>query len=742
MRTASSLASLVLFLDLALSPAARGAEARQDCAAALQPPALGFDHRPVTAEDLVRLRDIGANFDIPVWAGSVPADPKAIALSPGGTSLAFEMRRANPASNSLCLGIYVINLRPGARPILIDEGGDLIRLRYDFRGKAGYPSGLILDRLPRWTSDGRAVFFLKQMEGTVQVWRAEADGSGSRPITRSPDDVVDFRIEGDGRSIVYKTQPGLRTGLKAIEAEGLDGFRYDDRFSPMASNRPFVPGPLAYQTRVQTDAPGAEIRQASSSQEALFGWDPAAPHDALATASSRRGDSAWLAIDGQHYPPQMRLWARLANGRTFACSSSNCADHISDLWWISDGRLRFIRREGWDHEATSIYEWRPGRTTPRRILLTDDVLASCVPDPAGVICLREASLRPRYIARIDLPSGREAEIFDPNPEFRVLQLGQAERLHWRNAQGLEAFGDLVLPVGYQPGKRYPLIVVQYESRGFLRGGTGDEYPIQLFAAHGFAVLSFNRPTNFGATVDARTLAEAQRANDKDYADRRSVQSSLETGIKLLVDRGIVDPNRMGITGLSDGASTVNYALINTRLFKAAAFSSCCWDSSLAISVGPGSMTTFADRYPSVLSDSDPIWDPVSIAKNAAHLDVPMLLQISDGEMLGALTAFTALRDHHQPADMYVFPGEYHVKWQPAHRLAIYRRSLAWFQFWLGTDGPIEAPHDELARWEALRRERAAREASINAPANDQSTLPPPAIQAAGPDLRPSPGDHR
>lgn len=736
----------ILAAAFALSPVlaspAWAAGAKQDCAAALTPSAGGAVPRLPTADDLVRLRDIGANFDTPVWAGLVPSDPNAIALSPDDTRLAFQMRRADPAQGAFCLGIYVLDFRPGAKPILVDEGGELIRLRYDFRGKAGYPTGLVLDRLPRWTGDGKAILFLKQVKGIVQVWRAEADGSGSRAVTRSPDDVLDFRIGADGHSVVYKTQPGLRKGLAAIKAEGRSGYHYDGRFSPMAASRPFVPGPLPYRTWVQPDAPDAEAREANSSQEALFGWDPAAPQGALAGATSRRGEMAWLAIEGEHFPPRMRLSVRKADGRVVTCASPICDVHVSGLWWTQDGRLRFLRREGWDLEATAIYEWEPGKSAPRRLFVTNDVLTSCVPAEGGVICVREGSERPRYIARIDLPSGRETLLFDPNPEFRSLQLGQVERLHWRNAQGLEAFGDLVLPVGYEPGKRYPLIVVQYESRGFLRGGTGDEYPIQLFAAHGFAVLSFNRPPDIGVMGSARTLAEAQRANDENYADRRSVQSALETGVKLLVERGIVDPRRIGITGLSDGASTGQYALINSHLFQAAAFSSCCWDSSLAISVGPGAMKVFSDRYPGVLSDSDPVWDPVSVAKNAARLDVPMLLQISDGELLSALTGFTALREHHQPADMYVFPDEYHVKWQPAHRLAIYRRSLAWFQFWLGSDEPIDAPKEDLARWQELRDEQATRKAWITAPANDRSRPPPRAVRADEPGASPNPDARR
>src|SRR3546814_10253618 len=61
---------------------------------------------------------------------------------------------------------------------------------------------------------------------------------------------------------------------------------------------------------------------------------------------------------------------------------------------------------------------------------------------------------------------------DPNPEFASLRLGTVERLTWRNNLGLPAWGDLVLPPDRTPGEKLPLIIVQYHSDGFLRGGTG------------------------------------------------------------------------------------------------------------------------------------------------------------------------------------------------------------------------------------------------------------------------------
>jgi hypothetical protein len=84
------------------------------------------------------------------------------------------------------------------------------------------------------------------------------------------------------------------------------------------------------------------------------------------------------------------------------------------------------------------------------------------------------------------------------------------------------------------------------------------------------------------------------------------------------------------------------------------------------------------------------------------------MQLADSETLLALEAFTALRDHHQPVDLYVFPDERHYKWQPVHRMAIYRRSVDWFDYWLRGLRPADPERAvEVERWDALRAERAA-----------------------------------
>src|SRR3546814_13966515 len=117
--------------------------------------------------------------------------------------------------------------------------------------------------------------------------------------------------------------------------------------------------------------------------------------------------------------------------------------------------------------------------------------------------------------------------------------------------GTETFGDLVYPVNYDRRKKYPLIIVQYISRGFLRGGVGDEFPVQVFANRGYAVLSVQRPNLRKSIRGAKTEAEIERRLLENYRDRRSVLSSIERGVGKLIKRGIrSEERRVGKEGLS------------------------------------------------------------------------------------------------------------------------------------------------------------------------------------------------
>jgi hypothetical protein len=56
----------------------------------------------------------------------------------------------------------------------------------------------------------------------------------------------------------------------------------------------------------------------------------------------------------------------------------------------------------------------------------------------------------------DVRSGIGKPLLDPNPQFRSMQFGQASVFRWKDESGRPWEGGLILPVGYDPSKRYQI----------------------------------------------------------------------------------------------------------------------------------------------------------------------------------------------------------------------------------------------------------------------------------------------
>ncbi|MEW9856671.1 Atxe2 family lasso peptide isopeptidase [Novosphingobium sp. M1R2S20] len=653
--------------------------------------------RAVQAMDLARLRQIGPSERMP--------GPSALAVSPDGRSVAFVIHRAEPVTNSYCVGLAVLKLAVGAKPRLLDLGGELPLAEIANRGTVwgvGLPSRVT----PVWSHDGRSLAYLRRDGGRTQAWVVDVQSGAARQMSHARVDVEQVAWLEDDRGIVFAARTGRLAEDRARAAEALGGYHYDERFVPMMANVPLTDGAIALQAYVQRLAGGRAVpatrEQASRLPVDTIAMLPASP--GVEDGQGRRAELRPEPGDA----PRNRIVVRLENGEIMPCTAATCHGRVEDIWWLpSGGTLLFLRREGWALGDTALYRWRPGHGEPRLVVRMTDLLGDCTVSGAGLACLRESATRPQRIVTIDPMTGRSRELFDTNPAFGALRLGAVRRLAWRNDRGLEVRGDLVLPPGYRGG-RLPLIVTTYTSRGFLRGGFGDEYPIQVFAAHGFAVLSYQRPTSVildardEETEAKRTPAEARRHI---WAERMSLNSAVIEGVRLTIAMGIADPARVGITGLSDGSTTAEFAMVNSGMFAAASVSTCCMEPwTINASMGPAYTKVMReDGWPPGRYGDAAFWKQGSMAMNASRIDVPLLIQQADREYLTALETYQALREHDKPVDMYVFPDEYHHKWQPAHRLAVYARNLDWFRFWLkGETDNDPAKSEQYVRWRALQ----------------------------------------
>ncbi|WP_255245680.1 Atxe2 family lasso peptide isopeptidase [Sphingobium sp. D43FB] len=633
-------------------------------------------NKDVSAEDIAGLRDIGVSD----YGETAPG----LSVSPDGRWVALQLKRAVPSINSYCLEIVAVPTE-GSGPVrVIDQGGTLL-LSAEPRFEYGpVYTGIPVVVRPLWSPDGSAIAYLKRVNGQTRACVAYLDGRASTLLDHGSGDAVRVAWGPDSRALAV-TAVQLAQLEHERDIEALSGYHLDDRFIPSSSNRPYLKAPFPTVTRnIDLPSPSATTHRLAPATPAFFGW---------------------VEMTGDAGKPQDSVTERLAqNGVMARCRAEACSGRIGKLWKSSDGKeFSFLRREGTASDQYALYHWRRGSGEVVRRYLTKGLLLDCQPTAGtDLVCAHEEATRPRHIVSLDPRTGRMLNLYDPNPEFAVKAFGTVERLYWKNDRDIPAFADLVLPPNHHAGERHPLIIVSYSSRGFLRGGTGDEYPILALAAHGYAVMSFDMPPDIGSFAKGVSAPERSAINRKNWANRRSVESSLERGIKLIEEKGVINPSKMGITGFSDGSSSLWFALINSKLFQAAAVSHCCEEpvGSMAL-VGSRTARYFEEGgYPGILQDDPAVWAPMSVMRNAHRIDVPVLLNLSSDEYLWSLETIRALRFHHQLVDAYVFPDEYHVKQQPAHRLAIYRRNIAWFDYWLRDILPPQ--RDERSRWQEMR----------------------------------------
>lgn len=669
-----------------------------DCPTLLAPGHDATEDIEIDARKLVGLREF-------VLRPS-PLAQQAFSISPDGRHVAFLLRQADPEENAYCTGLVIMDVADPSSARIVDATKEFVEA---LPIRHGPWQEFEPQRLPSplWSQDGEWVAYLRRDDGITNIWIAPGSTGPARQLTNATVSIENFAWVGDGsRSLVVASRPEMTDALRDLDTEARFGWRFDRRFEPIRGLRPFVNWGLPIAHEVIDIATG--VHSPASSNEI----------ETLARRSEGPGtlSAPWRAISGTgkiaeiFHPNPEQPWLptrlRLSTAQDqWECEFEACTD-LEGIWWSAQNEQLFLlRREGHGRGNLSIFALTDKATAPRHLYTTTDELTGCQLQHETFFCIRAGSTSPPKLVSLDPSSGGQTLVFDPNPETTFWRFGDVARLEWTTAAGLPVFGDLVLPPSYARGDRVPLIIVGYRSRGFLKGGTGDEYPIHALAARGYAVLSYDMNSWYGVRYNPKDIPELVRASRRDWGELRDQQTMLEIGVSLVEDTIGAEIEEIGLTGFSAGATLGMWAIRHSKRFSAAAFSHCCDTASTFAILG----FNFYDRWRSFgrprLTDG-----PTATSQEIfPHLgdnrvDIPVLLQMSDAETLIALEAFMGLHyELEKPIDLYVFRNERHVKSQPAHRLAIYERSMDWFDFWLkGIEHPSPQRAEEYQQWRLWR----------------------------------------
>jgi len=289
---------------------------------------------------------------------------------------------------------------------------------------------------------------------------------------------------------------------------------------------------------------------------------------------------------------------------------------------------------------------------------------------------------------------------------------------WTNRLGYKASGYVVLPRDYRADRLYPAIIVTHGSDAderFANIGFQWEYPVQVWAERGYVVLLINDPRS--RQSEELMAAYAAWSRGEGPPGPEDVQRliwlngvySFEDAVADLVAEKIVDAARVGIAGFSRGSQMVNVAITHSPTFRAASGG----DGGL---LEPQGYSAIPQSYKAIFGGSPygehaDSYRRFSPSLNADKACAALLQQVVKPRG-GAIDLHRALRDHHVPSQLTLYPGESpasdetHVFHIPSNRLLAQRENLAWFDYWLRDLRDPELPFgDRFEVWDAMARHR-------------------------------------
>jgi dipeptidyl aminopeptidase/acylaminoacyl peptidase len=628
-----------------------------------------------------------------------------VAISPDGRWIAYAVTRNDLEAAKTKSNIWLVDIAGGV-PVQLTRGDES-------------------DRAPQWAPDGTWLAFLSTRGETAQVYGIRPTGGEAWRVTEWGPGVGSFAISPDGGKIAF--------GARAEESEQ-DKERKERFGQPMVWDSAYARDWTHLWVAALRD--GVAIDVARSSPERIsvgsFVWSPdskglawsgtgmadqmsaptrdrptgfsresdvyvqAAPGAAPVRVTNLRGGEspeAWIAGlglvvsgTGQDLGTyNRRLWLADPQGGTAPVALTERLDENATLVEASPDALLV---EAQHRTGARLYRivLTTGRPAGDPIVVSDDRLIyagfSATPDLKRVAFVAQGPTTSPNVHTSEFGVFSARQLSDVNPQIANLALGEQRVVRWKSAHdGEEIEGVLTLPVGYQAGRRVPLLLIIHggpsgvSSNGFNPGG---RYPSQVFSGLGYASLQPNYRGSTGYGERFRGLNRGH-ISGHDWID-------VNSGVDHLIAEGIADPDRLGIMGWSFGGHHTYWGITQTDRFKAASAGAGATDliSMYSQTDLPGFYHTYLGPRP--WEDFD-LYEDRSAYRFVDRVTTPLLIQV--GERDERVPAEQSIQFYEAmsaigkaPVKLVIYPGEGHGLREVTHIRDMMQRNVEWFSRWI------------------------------------------------------------
>jgi dipeptidyl aminopeptidase/acylaminoacyl peptidase len=358
--------------------------------------------------------------------------------------------------------------------------------------------------------------------------------------------------------------------------------------------------------------------------------------------------------------------------------------------WVPDGIYFYALQKTSSH----LYRLNPGTREISRVSSPDSLMlgeVSLTPDGKSAALISEDPSHMGELFVTPLATFAPKKLTDFTAQTKDWKLGTPEVVSWKSKDGATIEGILRKPADYDPSRKYPLLVMIHGgptgvSRPTL-APSSYAYPVQIFLSKGALVLEPNYRGSAGYGAAFRAL----NVRNLGVGDMWDVMS----GVDSLIAKGIVDPEKLGSMGWSQGGYISAFLTTHTPRFK-------------AISVGAGisdwmtyyvstDITPFTRQYLHATPWDDPeVYAKTSPITTIKQAKTPTLIQSGSNDkrvpVPDAFELYRGLQDQNVPSRLILYAGFGHGVNKPKSQRALLQSNLDWFSHYVwGESIPKESP---------------------------------------------------